>query len=633
MITKGVKRKLTAILSADVKGYSRLMGEDEVATVQTLTSYREVMANLIQQHWGRVVDSPGDNLLAEFSSVVDAVQCAVEIQKDLNARNVELPENRRMEFRIGINLGDVIEDGERIYGDGVNIAARVEGLGEGGGIFISGTAYDQIEGKLALRYEYLGEHTVKNIKKPVRVYRVPIGPGTGAIRGSDGTAEKPRTWQWVALVVGAALVLITGGALVWNFYLRSGQLPSDVSSEQAQALKPPDKPSIAVLPFVNMSGDPQQEYFSDGITENIITGLSKIPRLMVIARNSSFTYKGVPVKIQQLGQDLGVRYVLEGSVQKSEDKVRITAQLIDATTGQHLWAERYDRNLNDIFALQDEITMKIITALQVKLTVGERARVLAKGTDNLEAYLKLLQGLEFFHSRSPGERDRAREIAEEVIALAPEYPKGYALLARTHLRDVKRNKSKSPSESLERAFELAQKVLNMDDSDIDGHIALGNVYLLRNQHEMAVSELEKAVALNPNSTEAIDALGRMLIWTGRPEEALELFKRAIRLDPLHAQMSYIYLGRTYRIMGQYEEAISVFKKVTREEPDRLNPRLELIACYTALGRSREANAEVAEVLRIKPNFSIEEFSKMMPYRDPVNKAHYLDLLRKGGLPD
>lgn len=630
MVEERAKRKLSAILSADVKGYSRLMGEDEVATVETLKEYREIMASFIQQYGGHVVDSPGDNVLAEFASVVDAVECAVKFQEELKTRNAELPKNRRMEFRIGVNLGDVIEDGDRIYGAAVNIAARVEGLAEGGGICISRNAYDQVRNKLPLGYGYIGEHSIKNIAEPVRVYRVLMEPEVvGMVIGEE--RARVRQWQKTALAVAIVLILVGVGAAIWHHYFRPSPPPAELASVERRAFPLPDKPSIAVLPFVNMSGDPQQEYFSDGITENIITGLSKIPRLMVIARNSSFTYKGVAVKIQQLGQELGVRYVLEGSVQKSEDKVRITAQLIDATTGQHLWAERYDRNLNDIFALQDEITMKIITALQVKLTVGEQARVLAKGTDNLEAYLKLLQGLEFFRSRSPSERDKAREIAEEVIALAPEYPKGYTLLAQTLVRDVKLNKSKSPSESLERAFQLAQKVLNMDDSDIGGHFVLGDIYLLQNQHEKAVSELEKAVALNPNSSEAIDALGKILLWTGRPKEALEMFTRAIRLDPLHAQRSYIYLGRTYGSMGQYEEAISVFKKVTSEESDHLVLHLELLACYAALGRNREAKAEVAQVLRIKPDFSIQEFSKRMSYRDPINKAHYLDLLRKAGL--
>jgi adenylate cyclase len=318
------------------------MGEDELATVRTLEAYREMIAEVIRNYSGRVVDSPGDNLLAEFSSVVDAVECAVEIQMELRTKNEELPEDRKMAFRIGINLGDVIEEGERIYGDGINVAARIEGLAEGGGICISSNVYDQVKNKLSLDYENLGKHTVKNITEPISVFRILTEPQVAGSKISKG------------------------------FEL-------------------PDKPSIAVLPFLNMSGDPDQEYFSDGISEEIITGLSKIPQMFVIARNSTFTYKGKPVKVQVISEELSVRYVLEGSVRKAGNRVRITAQLIDAVTGHHLWAERYDRDLGDIFALQDEITMKILTALQVELTEGQQARVYGKGTDNFEAYMKYLE--------------------------------------------------------------------------------------------------------------------------------------------------------------------------------------------------------------------------------------------------
>jgi TolB-like protein/class 3 adenylate cyclase len=385
MATDDVKRKLTAIFSADVEGYSRLMEEDELATVETLTSHKEIMRKLIRQYRGRVVDSTGDNLLAEFASVVDAVQCAVEVQQVLSAKNEALPENRRMNFRIGINSGDVIEEGELIYGDGVNVAARVESLAEGGGISISGTAYDQLGKKLPLGYEYLGEQSVKNIEKPVRVYRVLTeAEAAGKVIGE----VRPKTKQLRGAAIGGivVLILVVGALAIWNFYLKPDVEPASV---EKMAFPLPDEPSIAVLPFANMSGDPQQEYLSDGFTEQIITGLSMVPRLFVIARNSTFTYKGKAVKVQQVAEELGVKYVLEGSVQKSGNRVRITAQLIDTTKGHHLWAERYDRNLSDIFALQDEIAKKVITALQVKLTEGEKARLLAKGTENLEILMIL----------------------------------------------------------------------------------------------------------------------------------------------------------------------------------------------------------------------------------------------------
>jgi len=374
MSEEPVKRKLSAILSADVKGYSRLMGEDEVATIRTLEDYRQVVSGLIKKHRGRVVDSPGDNVLAEFASVVDAVQSAVEIQKELKERNAGLPENRKMQFRIGINLGDVVEEGERIYGDGVNVAARIEGLAEGGGICISGTAFDQVKNKLKLGYEYLGDHTVKNIAEPVRVYKVLMEPEhAGKVIGE--TRPQPKQWRWAAIGAVAILIIVSGVFAIWNFYLRPDVEPASL---EKLAFPLPEKPSIAVLPFTNMSEDPKQEYFSDGITEEIITALSKTPKMLVIGRNSTFSYKGKPVKVHQVAEELGVQYVLEGSVRKAGDKIRITAQLIDALTGHHLWAERYDKDLKDIFALQDEITRKIFTALQVKLTEGEHARLWGK---------------------------------------------------------------------------------------------------------------------------------------------------------------------------------------------------------------------------------------------------------------
>ena len=442
MNEKEVKRKLAAILSADVKGYSRLMEEDEVSTVRTLEEYRSIVSGFVEKHHGCVVDSPGDNLLAQFTSVVDATEAAVEIQKELKAKNAELPENRRMGFRIGINLGDVIAEGERIYGDGVNIAARVESLSDSGGICVSGTAYDQIAKKLPLGYEYLGEQTVKNIEKPIRVYRVLMEPeAAGKVIGE----KKPisRHWRWAAV----ALIVVAGALATWNFYFRP---PFEPASVERMAYPLPNKPSIAVLPFNNMSTDPEQEYFSDGITEEIITALSKTPKMFVIARKSTFSYKGKPVKVNQVAEELGVRYVLEGSVRKAGDRVRITAQLIDALTGRHLWAERYDRDLKDIFAVQDEITMKIINALQVELTEGEHARLWGKGTDNLQAYLKSYASERTFILPQTKEGNAlAKRLAEEAIALDPEFPPSYHVLSRrSFLWTLCSGTTKSPKQSI-----------------------------------------------------------------------------------------------------------------------------------------------------------------------------------------
>ena len=386
------KRKLTTIFSADVAGYSRLMGEDEAATVKTLEHYKAIMSDLIRQNRGRVVDSPGDNLLAEFTSVVDAVQCAVATQKEFQAQNEELPENRKMRFRIGVNLGDVIEENGRIYGDGVNIAARLESLAEPGGICISKTAFDQIESKLPLGYESLGEQSVKNITKPVGVYRIVLEPRVTEIKAAEVPLQKTRQKPLIVYGLAALIILLLSGVVVWQFLLRPGTAPVEKAVPQNMISPSTDKLSIAVLPFTNMSDDPKQEYFSDGISEDIITDLSKISGLIVIARNSSFTYKGKQVNVQKIGQDLGVRYLLEGSVRKAGDQMRINTQLIDTSDGRHLWAERYDGRLDDIFALQDKITRKIISVLALKLTAREQNAVADKGTDNLQAYDEFLKG-------------------------------------------------------------------------------------------------------------------------------------------------------------------------------------------------------------------------------------------------
>ena len=629
MTNQEVKRKLSAILNADVKGYSRLMGEDEVGTIRTLNIYKEVMTNLIQQHHGRVVDAPGDNLLGEFASVVDAVQCAVEIQKELKVRNDELPENRRMEFRIGINLGDVVEEGDKIFGGGVNIAARMESLAEGGGICISGTAYDQVKNKLAIGYEYLGEQTVKNIAEPVRVYRVLTEPeSAGKVIGEK--KGKSRKWQRTALMVIAILIVIAAAFAIWRLYFRPTTAPLEVASKEKMAFPLPDKPSIAVLPFVNMSGDKEQEYFSDGITEEIITALSKVPHLFVISRQSTFTYKGKPVKVKQVSEELGVRYVLEGSVRKSGDKVRITAQLIDALTGHHLWAERYDRDLKDIFALQDEITLRIISALQVKLEGVERSGLSIKGTDNLEAYLKLLQSREQSGRFTKEGNILARRYAEEAIVLDPKYVGAYLRLSATLIMDLSYGTTESPEQSLRRAEECVQKALVLDDSSGEAHAFLGRIYLSKRQYEKAIAEGERALALDPNSDFVQAALAFSLYYAGRFEEAIAMYQKAIRLNPFPAWYS-LMLASSYVQLGRYEEAIKEYKKALHRAPDSTMPHLGLAATYSLMGREKEAQDEVAEVLRINPKFSLEHHAKSLLFKNQADLDRHIGALRKAGL--
>jgi adenylate cyclase len=622
MATQDFKRKLTAILSADVKGYSRLMGEDDEATVRTITAYREVITEVVQKHKGRVVDSPGDNILAEFASVIDAVRSAVEIQQELEAKNAELPDERKMEFRIGVNLGDVIEEGERIYGDGINVAARIESLAEAGGICVSGTVFDQIESKLPLGYEFLGEQSVKNISKPVRIYKALMDPeAVGKVIGEERL--EPKRGQRIALVVVTALLLIVGGLLIW----RTAFPPVQVASVEKMAFPLPDKPSIAVLPFINLSKDPEQEYFSDGLTEEIISALSSAPKLFVIARNSTFTYKGKPVKVQQVSEELGVQYVLEGSVRKGGDKIRVTAQLIDALTGNHLWAKRYDRNLSDIFAVQDEITKNIIMALQVKLTEGEQARATAKGTNNLEAYLKCLQANEYVHRLNPESNALGKQLAEEAIALDPEYAWAYYNLGRAHQLDVWLRVSKSPKESIGKAIGFIKKAIALDDTLAEAHGRLGYIYSMIGQYDKAVAQGEKAVAVNPNSAMAHVMLGKTLSFAGRWEESIPPYKKAIRLNPIPPNMYLYSLGLSYAFTGQYEEGITWCEKAVRQAPDSLYARIMMTVVYSWSGRDEEARVQAAEVLRIQPKYTITKSR----YKRKTDRERFNGALRKAGL--
>ncbi|MHC5074403.1 MAG: tetratricopeptide repeat protein [Planctomycetota bacterium] len=631
MATQDFKRKLTAILSADVKGYSRLMGEDELATIETLKKYREIMATLIQKQRGRVVDSPGDNVMAEFASVVDALQCAVDIQKQLKLRNDELPENRRMEFRIGVNLGDVVEDGERIYGDGVNIAARVESLAHGGGICISGTAYDQIGKKLPLGYEYLGEQAVKNIENPVRVYRVLMEPeAVGKVIGEKKVG--PKRGQRVALAVVIVLILVVGGLLIW----RTAFPPLEVASVEKMAFPLPDKPSIAVLPFNNLGGDPEQEYFSDGITGSIITTLSNVQNLFVIARKSTFTFKGKPVKVQQVAEELGVRYVLEGSVQRSGDRVRVTAQLIDALKGHHLWAENYDRKFGDIFALQDDITDHVTMALQVKLTEGEQARIRSGHTENPEAYDYYLRAEDSFRSFTKEDNVQARKLYEKAAEMDPNNSFIWKEIGWTHYRDGRFGWTDTPDKSLALAEELAQKTLAVDDYSAQAYCLLSSVYMAKRQHDKAVTYGEKALSLGPNIADLTATVAVSFMYSGRLEEAIELVKKAMRLSPYYSAWYLAVLGNAYRFAGKFKEAIDALESWrARANPRSALPHLFLAITYEEAGRGEEAQVAVAEVLKRKPKASIARFLKAntFPYKDPAEIKRVIDSLRKAGLPE
>jgi len=633
MTTESFKRKLTAILSADVKGYSRLMGEDEAQTVKTITAYREVMATLIKQHRGRVIDSPGDNLLAEFASVVDAVQCAVAVQKEFHARNAELPENRRMVFRIGINLGDVIQEGERIYGDGVNIAARLEGLAEGGGICISGTTFDQIGKKLALGYEFLGEQTVKNIEKPVRAYKVLMEPeAVGKVIGEE--RPKPKHWRWAAIGGVVVLIIVAGILAVWHHYIRPQFEPASV---EIMSFPLPDKPSIAVLAFDNLSADPAEDYLADGISENIITALSKIQELFVIARNSSFTYKGKPVKVKQVAEELGVRYVLEGSVQKSGDRIRVNAQLIDALKGHHIWSEQYNKHLNDLFTILDEISQEVAVALQVELTQGDQARIWHKTTDNLEAWGFATRGYSLFEHYIKEDNAKARELFEQALKLDPDYAFAWMMLAWTHWVDARFGFSQSRAESFKKAIEIGQRALSLDDTLPDVYALLGSIRLFQRQHEKAIAEGKKAVVLGPNNSEVHALFAMSLHYAGMFDEAIENFKKAMRLSPYYPGWYLYQLAESCYMTGKYEEAIASYKQgLDRARKHGRNPFIHhagLAASFMSAGREDEAERHAEEVLKLNSTFSLEYMNNFNFYKDPTNQDRLLSAMRKAGLPE
>ena len=627
-----MKRKLAAILSSDAVGYSRLMEQDEARTLTTLKAHLQLIGSLVEKHRGRVVAIHGDNLLAEFESVVDAVQCAMEIHKEIKARNEELPEESRMPFRIGINLGDVIEEGGNVYGDGVNVAARLEGLADPGGICISRSVHDQVKNKLSVGYQSLGAYSVKNIAEAVQVYR--ILPEPDAFGKAVGRVwYRLRQWQKVALAVAVALLPVFANLAVKKYIDPTGSSPGIFSFFTEKTVLPlPDKPSIAVLPFENMTGDPKQEYFTDGFTEQIITSLSKISSLFVISRNSSFTYKGKPVKVGKVSKELGVRYVLEGSIQKSGDRVRINAQLIDAVSDQHLWAENYDRDLKDIFALQDEINLKILTALQVNLTSGEQTRVWAKGTKNLEAYLRLMQARESMYLGNEAGTARARQLIEETIALDPRYAQAFMYMGSTHIQDFLLGSSKSPKESLVQGIEWMQKALAMDDSLAEAHARLGHLYTFVNRHDEAIAEAEKAMAMDPNSASVHYMACLVLRFSGKPAESIPVCKKSIRLEPFAPGIYYGNLGMAYFTNGtDCGEAVKACEEGLNRAPDGMIVHFMATTVFSACGKEKEARKAAKELLRISPKFSAESFAKRLPQIHQKDKDRITEALRRAGL--
>src|SRR5262245_45883953 len=629
-------RKLAAIMFTDIVGFSHKMGADEARMLRLLEVHNQIIKHAVGEHHGRVIKTVGDGFLVDFPSVVNAVQCAQRIQTQFRTHNMEKEPAEQIHVRIGIHLGDIVQKDGDVFGEGVNIASRLQGVAEPDTICLSDMVYRDVAKKMALGMVVsLGRLKLKGIRQQFPVYAL-LPEGSKGVRQtlhvqSVKLKQQKRVWQ-VAAVMVAVGVISAGTLLIKTHYFPSApqSLPPENIVTGTPSLPLPDKPSIVVLPFVNMSEDPKQEYFSDGLTEDLTSALSKISSLFVIARNSAFTYKGKAVKVQDVSKELGVRYVLEGSVRRADSQVRITVQLIDATTGGHLWAERYDRPLQDIFALQDDVVRKIVTTLKLQLTMQEQGIVVRKTTDNLAAYDYFLRGLESFNRQTQEANAQARQMFEQALGLDPQYAEAYAFLSRTYDREWGLQWSQDP-QTLERALVLAQQAVALDDSLPLAHQALSQVFLWKKQHDQAIAEAERAIALDPNDADSYWWLGAILGFAGRPEEAIGLIEKAMRLNPHYPPIYLFSLGHSYYLMGRYEEAIATLKRVLNRNPDFLPAHLDLAIIYSELGREEEARAEVAEILRISPNFSLEVLRQRLPYKDPAVLERILGGLRKAGL--
>ena len=630
-------RRLAAIMFTDIVGFSRQMGSNEARTLRLLEVHNQIVQQVANAHHGHIIKTVGDAFLVDFPSVVHAVQGALEIQSELRTYNTGKESIEQIHVRIGIHLGDIVQKGGDVFGDGVNIAARLQSLAQPDTICISQVVYKEVEKKLALNTAVsLGKPKLKNIAERFQVYAL-LAEAPQGIRQilQVQRLKVSRRVRPVHLLSVSGLLLVVATLAAARYFPFFPSLTQHASRSTQEFLPLPDKPSIIVLPFANMSNDPEQEYFSDGLTEDITTDLSRIASLFVIARNSAFTYKGKATKVQDISHEMGVRYVLEGSVRKADGQVRITTQLIDATTGYHLWSERYDRPLTELFILQDEIRQKIVFALKVKLTPEEQERFQRAPTNNLEAYDFYLRGRELslraLQEESQELNEQARQRYEKAIELDPQYAGAYAWLGWTYFQDWFYQWNKDRTQSLERAFALAQQAVALNDSFSLPHWILGVVYLWKKQHDQAIVEGERAVALDANDTDSYVSLGNTLVFAGRPEEGIKLIEKAMHLNPRYPPRYLNLLGLAYRKAGRCEEALVPLKKALTLSPNFGPVHFNVTVCYAELGRLEEAQVEVAEILRINPNASLENVRRIMPYKDPADIERDLAALRKAGL--
>lgn len=583
-----MERRLSAIMAADVVGYSRLMGEDEVSTLNRLKSlYKDLVQPKISEHGGRIVKLMGDGLLAEFPSVVEAVYSAVIIQQSIIDREADVADHDRLQLRIGLNLGDVIIEDADIYGDGVNVAARLEGLAEPGGICISSKVYEEVRDRLNFAFEDMGENAVKNIDRPI------------------------RAWRWTS----------------------TASVMERKDGSQSSALIISDKPSVAVLPFDNMSGDSEQAFFADGIAEDIITGLSRFRSLFVIARNSSFTYKNAAVDVRSVGQQLGVRYVLEGSVRRAANRVRVTAQLIEAETGNHLWAEQFDRELEDIFAVQDEITQRIVGALQPEIGAAERERARRKSPDSLDAWALYHQGIHHLYQYSKADNAEARRLFRKAVAQDDQFASAHTMLAYACFMAVFDALTDYRVDQLEESFEVAQKAVRLDDRDAMAHAILGRVLSMRHQHGQAIAECDKAIELNPNLAQAQFGRGLALVLAGLPDEAVANLEKAARLSPRDPNY-YAFLlvsAWAYLLQNRYDDALEWTRRAVAQPNSGVWGKATMAIALAHLDRLEEARKALEALTEEKPDMALSFIEETLPFRREIDRKVFEDGLRRAGL--
>ena len=632
-VSAGSERKLAAIMFTDIAGFSRQMGTDEARMLRLLEVHNQILQQAVSTHHGHVIKTAGDGFMVDFPSVVHAVQCAQQIQAQLRTHNAEKEKGEQIHVRIGIHLGDIVQKDGDVFGDGVNIASRLQSLAEPDAICLSQKVYEEVAKKLDLgTMVSLGKPKLKNIAERFHVYALlpeqPQGLRQQLQVRRLKLSRRLRSGHWVSL--GMALALIVGGFIIMQspFFLSIRTPQSSLRNQRVLPL--PDKPSIAVLPFTNLSNDPEQEYFGDGITVDLITDLTKLSGLIVTARCSAFTYKGKTVRVQDVGRELGVQYVLGGSVRKVSDRVLITVQLADATTGGQMWAERYERPIQDLFAVQEEVRREILTHLALKLTGEEQERFEHASAPHPETYDYLRRAQEYYFRGTPADNARARQLGERAIVVDPAYARAYSLLASTYFVEWVNQWSHDP-QTIDQAFALAQQTLTLDDSWLGAHELVALIYLLRDKEpEQALAEVKRSLAQVPNWFAGYVTLGVLFNAMGRPEETLGLQEQAMRLSPRSDRFLPV-LGGAYRLLRRYEEALTALKGALAVNRNRLDAHLDLAATYSELGRQEEARAEAAEVLRLSPKFSLEAYRQRLSYTKPGEAERLLAALRKAGL--